>query len=95
MSRFICHNCGETWNRHPATVVPCPDCKAAAGAVCKRPSGHNLFGDDVHLCREQLAVDRGLLLKCSQAVAQVPACPAPAALVVPAARAVATQGTLF
>ena len=95
MSRFVCNNCGETWLRHPATVVPCPDCKAAAGSVCKRPSGHNLFGDDVHLCREQLAVDQGLLTKCPQALPAPTPSPAAAPVIVPAARPVLTQGSLF
>lgn len=61
---FICHNCGEEWARHPAWVVPCPTCGAPAGSRCRRPSEHKVMGGDVHIAREQAAVDAGLWPKC-------------------------------
>lgn len=59
-----CHRCGERWTVHPALTVACPECQAAAGRACRRPSGHAIFGGEVHVAREQLAVDRGLMTKC-------------------------------
>lgn len=67
IATFICQNCGEEWQTHPATRVECPDCKAPAGAPCKRPSGHAYFGGAAHRQREQLAVDERLLPMCPQA----------------------------
>jgi hypothetical protein len=55
-----CARCGETWDRDPRLEVECPECKAGVGQVCRRPSGHNVFGQP-HVAREQLAVDRGVL----------------------------------
>ncbi|MBO3273104.1 zinc finger domain-containing protein [Hymenobacter defluvii] len=60
---FICNHCGETWDKHPATQVACPDCKAKVGSPCVRPSGHTLMYGEVHIAREQVAVDTGLLSK--------------------------------
>lgn len=56
-----CHNCGQTWPRHPALEVKCPDCRAPVGQNCRRPSGHNC---DIHARREALAVDTGVLPMC-------------------------------
>ena len=39
--RYHCHACGEEWDVHPFRQVPCPDCGAAVGVRCKRPSGHD------------------------------------------------------
>ena len=39
--------------RHPVLAVPCPDCQAAAGAWCKRPSGHK--ASDLHKARKTAA----------------------------------------
>jgi hypothetical protein len=33
----------------------CPTCGAAIGRPCKRPSGHAVFGGDVHAPRRRLA----------------------------------------
>lgn len=41
---------------HPARRVACPTCKAPAGAPCKRPSGHAVFGGDVHAERREAAL---------------------------------------
>ncbi len=68
-----CAHCGEQWDHHPARQVPCPDCYAAAGVSCKRPSGHEVFGGDVHISREQLAVDKNLLGTCRGKTPQPPA----------------------
>lgn len=64
--RFVCGACGEGWERHPATVVRCPQCGAAEGAPCKRPSGHDLIGGIPHVARERKAVDEGLLGMCPE-----------------------------
>lgn len=40
--------------RHPVFAVPCPDCDARAGVGCRRPSGHNVWGE-AHAARKQLA----------------------------------------
>jgi hypothetical protein len=89
-SKFSCLNCGEQWAKHPATQVPCPDCKAPAGSVCRRPSGHEVPGGDVHVSREQAAVDAGLLQICAAAKEAAPA-EAPPARVLPMYK----QGDLF
>lgn len=39
--------------KHPVVAVPCPDCKARVGAMCKRPSGH--AAADFHTARKTLA----------------------------------------
>lgn len=57
-----CHTCGQTWPRHPVLEVECPDCRAKVGSWCKRPSGHQAH--ELHVAREQLALDRGVLLMC-------------------------------
>lgn len=56
-----CHACGQQWPRHPALEVACPDCRAPIGRLCRRPSDH---GCDVHVSREQLAIDMGVLPLC-------------------------------
>jgi len=61
-----CNACGEEWNRHPALIVECPQCGAAAHADCVRPSGHSGPFIEPHAAREQLAVDRGLLALCPE-----------------------------
>jgi hypothetical protein len=33
--------CDREWPRDPVLEVACPDCHAAAGVRCKRPSGHS------------------------------------------------------
>lgn len=40
--------------RHPVLAVPCPDCDARPGIGCKRPSGHNVWGQP-HATRKRLA----------------------------------------
>ena len=40
-------------HRHPVLAVPCPDCRARAGAWCKRPSGHKAI--DLHKARRDAA----------------------------------------
>ncbi len=62
MARFRCEWCGEEWKKHPATVVPCPDCQAPAGSPCQRPSGHR--ASEPHVERERRAVEEGLLKTC-------------------------------
>ena len=44
-----------TTHKHPVLAVPCPDCRAAGGAWCTRPSGHRAA--DLHLSR-RMAADR-------------------------------------
>lgn len=59
---FTCRTCGEQWERHPVTRVPCPTCRAPAGAWCVRPSGHK--AQELHIDREQAALDSGALQRC-------------------------------
>jgi hypothetical protein len=66
-----CRRCGQTWPRDPRLEVDCPRCGAAAGTSCRRPSGH--AAAEIHVEREQLAVDRGVLsAPCPASVALVP-----------------------
>jgi hypothetical protein len=58
---LMCHTCGEELPIDPALVVACPDCQAAPGVKCRRPSGH---GCELHINRDALAVKMGLLVKC-------------------------------
>ena len=67
---YTCHRCGEEWERHPVTRVPCPACPATAGQWCVRPSGHQAA--ELHAAREQAALDAGALKPC-------PMAPSPAA----------------
>lgn len=60
--RFRCDRCGATWCDHPVTRVPCPTCRAKAGAWCRRPSGHRAM--NLHVDREQAALANGVLHKC-------------------------------
>jgi hypothetical protein len=59
-----CDACGQTWDRHPALEVECPQCHAKPGRNCRRPGEYNL--SDPHVAREQLAVDSGVLPLCSE-----------------------------
>lgn len=59
-----CSHCGETWDRDPALVVPCPRCHARAGASCRRPSGHECA---LHIERDAAALASGLLAPCPKA----------------------------
>lgn len=56
-----CNICGEWWPKHPARLVVCPDCKASVGSPCRRASGHEC---NIHVPREALAVEMGLMSKC-------------------------------
>jgi hypothetical protein len=56
-----CSGCGQSWELHPVLEVACPQCGARAGAWCVRPSEHQAA--DLHVDREQLAVDLGFLSK--------------------------------
>lgn len=58
---IVCNICGQEWEKDPATVVACPVCKAPVGSPCKRPSGHRCA---IHVERDQLAFDSGLLPAC-------------------------------
>jgi predicted amidophosphoribosyltransferase len=60
-----CDNCGQEWPRDPALEVACPKCRAPVGRVCRRPSGHNLWGNQPHRERDQAAMDAGLLQVCT------------------------------
>jgi hypothetical protein len=66
-----CRRCGQTWPRDPRLEVACPRCGAAAGTSCRRPSGH--AAAEIHVEREQLAVDQGFLsAPCPAPVSQPP-----------------------
>jgi len=60
---FRCSRCGEEWPDHPVTRVPCPTCRARAGAWCRRPSGHRAH--ELHVDREHAALAAGVLQKCT------------------------------
>lgn len=62
----LCHACGRSWDHHPALEVACPKCSAQEGAQCARPSGHSGNFVQPHVCREQRAVDEGVLELCPQ-----------------------------
>ena len=64
--RIVCEECGQGWEKHPATAVPCPQCRAGVGTPCKRPSGHDLIGGIPHVARERKAVDEGLMELCPE-----------------------------
>lgn len=64
MARFRCASCGQGWEKHPATVVPCPSCQAPAGSPCRRPSGH--YASTPHVDRERHALKEGLLELCPE-----------------------------
>lgn len=42
-------------HKHPVMAVSCPDCGAAVGAWCKRPSGHSGRFVDFHAARKRAA----------------------------------------
>lgn len=63
----VCHNCGETWPRHPALEVPCPTCQAPIGQACRKPSGHNRWSyEGPHVSREQAAVNAEIMSICAE-----------------------------
>lgn len=47
--------CPSTWPRDPVLEVACPDCGAAVGVRCRRPSGHSGGFTDLHAARDLLA----------------------------------------
>ena len=47
--------CGASWPRDPVLDVACPDCKAAIGVRCRRPSGHSGPFTELHNARDILA----------------------------------------
>jgi hypothetical protein len=53
------------WPRNPCLEVACPACHAKVGAWCKRPSGHKAA--DIHVEREQFALDESKLQRCAAA----------------------------
>lgn len=57
-----CTRCGQSWPRDPALEVACPDCGAAVGRRCKRPSGHVAM--DVHAARDRAAMAAGHYAPC-------------------------------
>jgi hypothetical protein len=59
-----CHTCGQEWERDPVLEVECPVCHAKVGQVCRRPSGHNVFGNSFHPAREDAAMAAGFLQMC-------------------------------
>lgn len=58
----VCQRCGDRWSRHPVLEVACPTCQQPIGSWCQRPSGHR--APELHVDREQLAVDTGVLAIC-------------------------------
>lgn len=57
---------------HPARRFRCLHCGATPGAPCKRPSGHTVFGGDVHAeRRNQLEAELDLAARRGQTLAPV------------------------
>jgi hypothetical protein len=54
-----CNGCGRQYPRDPRLEVECPDCKAAVGSKCKRPSEHEAAR--THVARERAVVIAGLM----------------------------------
>ena len=54
-----CRDCGKKFPFDPALKVRCPQCGAAAGRKCRRPSGHDC---DLHAVRDALAFLLGHLI---------------------------------
>jgi len=85
-----CAACGEVWPRDPVYEIACPDCLAPEGQRCRRPSGHDAWGQgSFHKAREIHAMALGVLQPCptlprQAAARRGPACDAPPA-----------QGSLF
>ena len=55
---FTCLRCGDTWPTDPRLGVACPDCGAAVGVGCIRPSGHRGNAITPHKARRTLAFAR-------------------------------------
>ena len=56
--------CGRVWARDPVLEVCCPDCNAAIGVRCKRPSGHSGPFVELHARRDILADQSGAYGPC-------------------------------
>lgn len=63
--------CTATWPRDPVLEVPCPDCHAAIGVRCRRPSGHAGPLIDLHTARDLLADACGAYGRCPLGVCGV------------------------
>ncbi|WP_198668089.1 hypothetical protein [Saliphagus sp. LR7] len=53
----MCEECGIAQPYHPVLAVECPDCGAAPGRKCQRPSGHRVRNP--HADRVNAAYDAG------------------------------------
>ena len=51
--------CGKAWPVDPVLTVQCPDCKAAPGVGCRRPSGWSGPFVEFHASRDLLADREG------------------------------------
>lgn len=54
-------SCTREWPRHPILEIECGQCGADAGVLCKRPSGHQPWGEHgrFHSQRYYDALDAG------------------------------------
>lgn len=59
-------SCDRDWDRHPVLEVSCPRCGACVGEICKRPSGHQPWGEygRFHTQRYYDALDDGHFGEC-------------------------------
>lgn len=64
MTATCLKGCGREWTRDPVLEVECPECHAAVGVQCKRPSGHRLWGGEPHAARDILADQQGCYGSC-------------------------------
>lgn len=66
MSRVHClkSGCHLSWEQEPTLGIDCPTCKATVGEVCKRPSGHRVWGGQPHPARDIAADKAGLYGTC-------------------------------
>lgn len=56
--------CTVTWQCDPVLTVACPDCGAAIGTRCRRPSGHAGPFVALHAARDVLADRQGAYGPC-------------------------------
>lgn len=50
-----CNDCGQQYPQDPPFEVTCPECAAAPGQYCRRPSGHSGPFVPFHAARDLLA----------------------------------------
>lgn len=62
--RCLKPGCAVTWDADPVFAVTCPDCRAAPGRCCKRPSGWSGPFTGFHPARDVAADAVGAYGRC-------------------------------